>query len=87
MTQAEWAKKLKDYHAAKVAADKAEALKDEIKQAMIAAGITRIEAGGFIGTLSDVPTTRFDGKAFRVDHADLYAAYTVHGSAKRFNLK
>ncbi len=87
MKQNEWARLLRDYHAAKVAADKAKSLSDTIKAAMVEAGVDRVEAGGFIATMTDVCTTRLDSKRLKADYADLYAAYTATSTSKRLNIK
>ena len=54
---------------------------DEVKEAMTT---DCIETDAFKVTYKDVTTNRFDSKAFKKDHANLYAAYAKPQTCKRF---
>lgn len=87
MNQKEKAALLKAYHAAKVAADKAKAIADQIKAEMEQEGENRWEAGGFIASISTYTTTSLDTKALKADHAELCKQYMVSKAQTRLNFK
>lgn len=87
MTQKEKAALLKAYHAAKVAADKAKAIADQIKAEMEQEGVDKWEAGGFIASVTTYTTKSLDTKALKADHAALCEQYMVSKAQTRLNFK
>lgn len=87
MTQKEKAALLKAYHAAKVAADKAKAIADQIKAEMEQEGVDKWEAGGFIASVTTYTTKSLDTKALKADHATLCEQYMVSKAQTRLNFK
>lgn len=63
-----------------------EAAKDEIKREMEAKGAEQIIAGAFKVRYTTVKATRFDSRAFKADHADLYGQYTKQIESRRFSI-
>ena len=61
-----------------------EAIKDEIKKEMGEA--ERLEAGSHVIRWSVVVSSRFDGKAFKQDHPEMYALYAKQTQARRFSV-
>ena len=64
----------------------AEALTDKIKAAMTERGEEAIQGDGWKATWKNVSSTRFDSKAFKAEHADLYSQYSKQTTATRFIL-
>ena len=64
----------------------AEALTDRLKSAMIAQGTEALQGDGWKATWKNVTSSRFDSKAFRADHADLYGQYSKAAVSTRFVL-
>lgn len=64
----------------------AEAIKDRFKAVMVDAATEEINGNGWRATWHNTANSRFDGKRFKADHADLYAAYTVKSTGVRFTL-
>ena len=64
-----------------------EALKDGLKDAMKAQGVSRLNIGTYKVSYTEYTTRRFDSKAFKDEHADLYDSYTVATTARRFTIK
>ena len=64
----------------------AEALTDKIKGAMIERGAEALQGDGWKATWKNVTSNRFDSKAFRADHADLYGQYSKATVTTRFIL-
>ncbi len=64
----------------------AEALTDKIKAAMTERGEEVLSGDGWKASWKNVTSSRFDGKSFKADHADLYAAYTKPTTTCRFTL-
>ena len=62
----------------------AEALTDKIKGAMIEQGREGLSGDGWRASWKNVTSSRFDSKAFRADHADLYTAYSKPTTTCRF---
>ena len=58
----------------------AEALTDKLKGAMVDQGT------GWRASWKNVNSRRFDSKAFKVDHADLYSQYSKATTSTRFVL-
>lgn len=62
----------------------AEALTDSIKAAMVEQGREALNGDGWKASWKNVNSTRFDSKAFKAEHADLYAAYSKKATSTRF---
>jgi len=61
-----------------------EALKDEIKEEMTAQGIDKISTDLFNVSWKPFFMSRFDSKAFRQTHAELYEQYCRSIETRRF---
>ena len=64
----------------------AEALTDKLKAAMVDQGADTLQGDGWKATWKNVNSSRFDSKAFKADHADLYTAYSKATTTTRFVL-
>ncbi len=64
----------------------AEALTDKIKAAMVDQGTEVLQGDGWKATWKNVTSSRFDSKAFKADHADLYGQYSKSTITTRFVL-
>ena len=64
----------------------AETLTDKLKAAMVDQGTEVLQGDGWKATWKNVSSTRFDSKAFKADHADLYSAYSKATVSTRFIL-
>ena len=64
-----------------------EALKDGLKDAMKAQGVSKLSVGTYKVSYTEYSTRRFDSKSFKEEHADLYDSYTVTTTARRFTIK
>lgn len=64
----------------------AESLTDKIKSAMVAQGTESLTGDGWKCSWKNVTSSRFDSKAFRADHADLYTAYSKPTTTCRFTI-
>ena len=62
----------------------AEALTDSIKAAMVEQGREALNGDGWKASWKNVDARRFDSKAFKADHADLYDAYSKKTTSTRF---
>jgi len=62
----------------------AEALTDKLKAAMVDRGEEVLRGDGWKASWKNVSSTRFDSKAFKADHADLYTAYSKPTTTCRF---
>ena len=62
----------------------AEALTDKIKGAMVDRGEEVLTGDGWKASWKNVDSSRFDSKAFKADHADLYSAYSKQTTTCRF---
>lgn len=63
---------------------KAEALTDKLKAVMVEQGTEALQGDGWAATWRNVNSSRFDSKAFKAAHADLYAAYSKATTTTRF---
>lgn len=61
----------------------AEALTDN-KAAMVEQATETLEGDGWKATWKNVTSSRFDSKAFKADHADLYGQYSKATVTPRF---
>ena len=64
----------------------AEALTDKLKGHMVDQGTEVLQGDGWKATWKNVSSSRFDSKAFRADHADLYGQYSKDTVTTRFVL-
>ena len=62
----------------------AEALTDTIKAAMVDRGEEVLSGDGWKASWKNVSSSRFDSKAFKAAHGDLYAEYTRSTTTCRF---
>jgi len=67
--------------------EQAEAIKDTIKGQMIEQSTEQLTGTGWSATWHNTQSSRFDSKAFKAAHADLYAAFTVKATGTRFTLQ
>ena len=64
----------------------AEAIRDEIKQEMMARDTEELEAGKYIVRWTSVLSNRFDTTAFKKQYNELYQQYTKQVASKRFSI-
>ena len=64
----------------------AQALTDKLKAAMVERGAETLAGDGWKATWKNVNSTRFDSKAIKADHADLYGQYSKQTTTTRFVL-
>ena len=64
----------------------AEALTDKLKGAMIEQGTEALQGDGWKASWKNVTSSRFDSKAFKAAHADLYDQYSKTTTTTRFIL-
>ena len=64
----------------------AEAIRDSIKQEMVAQGTEEMEAGAYIVRYTSVLSNRFDTTAFKKCYADLYKTFTKQTASRRFSI-
>lgn len=62
----------------------AEALTDKLKAAMVERSTETLEGDGWKATWKNITSSRFDSKAFKADHADLYGQYSKATTTTRF---
>ena len=68
------------------AENEAQALTDKLKAAMVEQGAEVLQGDGWKATWKNVNSQRFDSKAFKADHADLYGQYSRQTTTARFVL-
>lgn len=66
--------------------EEAEALTDQLKSAMIESGEEVLIGDDWKASWKNVNSSRFDSKAFKSEHADLYEAFTKKVTTTRFLL-
>ncbi len=64
----------------------AEALTNRLKAVMVERGTETLQGDGWKATWKNVVGSRFDSKAFKADHADLYGQYSKPTTTTRFVL-
>lgn len=64
----------------------AEAIRDEIKQEMMARETEELEAGKYIVRWTSILSNRFDTTEFKKVMPDVYKAYTKQISSRRFSI-
>ena len=62
----------------------AEALTDKLKAAMVERSTETLEGDGWRASWKNVTGSRFDSKAFKAQHGDLYAAFSKPTTTTRF---
>ena len=62
----------------------AEALTDAIKAEMVERGTETLSGDGWAASWKNVTSSRFDSKAFRGSHPDLYQAFSKPTTSTRF---
>lgn len=67
--------------------EEAEAIKDSLKAHMVEQATETINGHGWSATWHNTRSSRFDSRAFKADHADLYAQYTRQTTGTRFTLQ
>lgn len=63
-----------------------ETLKDRLKAELVKQGVDKMMVGGYKVSNTKYTTHRFDSKAFKADHAEMYAEYTKAVEAHRFTI-
>ena len=90
MTKAEMIKKieeLNEWEELKAQADaEAEALRDSIKQEMLARETDEMEVGQYIVRWTSILTQRFDSTSFKKAMPDVYKAFTKQTASRRFSI-
>lgn len=64
----------------------ADALRDQIKEEMVAQGTEELEVGNYIIRYTSVLSNRFDTTAFKREHNDLYKQFTKQTASRRFSI-
>ena len=64
----------------------ADALRDQIKEEMVAQGTEEMEVGNYIVRYTSVLSNRFDTTAFKREHNDLYKQFTKQTASRRFSI-
>ena len=68
------------------ARQEADAIRDEIKQEMLARDTDEMEVGQYIVRWTSVLTQRFDSTSFKKAMPDVYKAFTKQTASKRFSI-
>jgi len=63
-----------------------EAIKDTIKTHMSTTGAEELTVDVYKVRYKEVTSSRFDAKAFKATHADLYSQYTKETTTRRFQV-
>lgn len=63
-----------------------EALVDALKAEMVDRSVETLTGDGWTASWKNINSSRFDSKAFRADHSDLYTAYSKPTTTTRFVL-
>lgn len=90
MTRNELSAKVKELRELKMMAaelaDEITAIEDQIKAEMTARDIDEIVTDQYRIKWTTVTSTRFDSKAFKIAHADLYDQYAKTTQSRRFTV-
>ena len=90
MTNTEMLAKVRELKELKAMADELAAeitaIEDAIKAEMTAQGVDEMQVDVFKVRYKTVISSRFDSKAFKADHADLYTQYTKQTESRRFTV-
>ena len=65
---------------------KADAIREALKEEMVARGVEEMEAGTYIVRFTSVISNRFDSTTFKRLYADLYRDFTKQVSSRRFSV-
>ena len=65
----------------------AEAIKDQLKAVMVDRETEELKGDGWSATWHNTTTNRFDGSAFKAEHAELYKAFCKPQHSTRFTLQ
>ena len=65
---------------------KADAIREALKEEMVARGVEEMEAGAYIVRFTSVVSNRFDSTTFKRLYADLYKDFTKPVSSRRFSV-
>ena len=76
----EWEKVMEEAKA------EADALRDQIKEEMVAQGTEEMEVGNYIIRYTSVLSNRFDTTSFKREHNDLYQQFTKQTASRRFSI-
>ena len=63
-----------------------ESLKDKLKAELVKQGVEKMLVSGYKVSNTKYTTHRFDSKAFKADHAEMYEEYTKEIEAHRFTI-
>ena len=63
-----------------------ETLKDRLKAVLVRQGVDKMLVGNYKVSNTKYTTHRFDSKAFKADHEDMYKEYTKAVEAHRFTI-
>ena len=66
--------------------EQAEAIKDFFKAQMVEQTTENLKGDGWSATWHNTKTEKFDSKAFRKEHSDLYSAFCKPQTGTRFTL-
>ena len=65
---------------------KADAIREALKEEMVARGVEEMTAGAYIIRFTSVISNRFDSTTFKRLYADLYKDFTKPVSSRRFSV-
>ena len=65
---------------------KADAIREALKEEMVARGVEELAAGAYIVRFTSVISNRFDSTTFKRLYADLYRDFTKQVSSRRFSV-
>ena len=63
-----------------------DSLKDRLKAVMVKEGVDKLIVGEHKVSNTKYTAHRFDSKAFKIDHEEMYKEYTVAIEARRFTI-
>ena len=90
MTNQEMLKKVRELKELKAMADELSAeitaIEDVVKAELTALGVDEMQVDVFKVRYKTVISSRFDSKAFKTAHAELYDQYTKQTASKRFSI-
>lgn len=87
MDKKELAALMRAYHAAKLAADKAKDIGEQLKAELAERGTDTVEAGGFKASVKEVSAVTLDMKALKAAHPELWEVYGKTTSTTRLYFK
>ena len=87
LTQKELATLMKAYHTAKIAADKAKSLGEQLKAEMLERNMDKLEAGGYIATVKSVTSATLDSKALKAAEPETWKRFSRTNTTVRLYFK